>query len=279
MRRPRLPHHAGITLAPALMIFAFLGVLLGLIRSSSAGFAVNPAAPPLDLPIVHPSHTDDQRTTGAQADPRMRALSTAGGFAVASDYGDIDPGSSITITDLYRDHKDRTIHLGRHWRPFGIALARGESTAMVAIESNRNIIEVDLLTGDVIGSWEHGLSGPCLITVDPQGSFVIVAARDSGHVTRIDLTTQNACPACGPVRDLGAGIESLSISPDGRTARAILHGGSRAIEIETDAAMRCTRSARLITHAGDHAASAAGIAAAPPAPTPATTPATGPHNI
>lgn len=203
---------------PALVLFAFLSIFLSLIRSSNAGFAVNPDADPITTPPAGPAAIG---TT---------AVCTPGEFLVQTNYGDVDPGSSITITDLRGHWPDRTVDLGRHWRPFGICLARGDASAFVAIESNQSIIEVDLLTGEIVAAWRHGLPGPCVIDVDTHGQTAVVAGRDSGLVTRVDLTTA----AVGPVRDVGAGIDRITLTAEGRTALATIRGGYRIAAIDTD---------------------------------------------
>jgi YVTN family beta-propeller protein len=144
--------------------------------------------------------------------PHEAAVSPDGELAVISNYGHRGkPGSSLTVLDVDQAVVLRTIELGRHTRPHGLAWIAGDRL-VVTTEGSAHLLVVDPHAGRLVQEIETGQRVAHMVDVTPDGKRAFVANIGSGNVTAIDLQ------AGQKLRDIvtGAGAEGIAVTPDGR---------------------------------------------------------------
>ena len=142
--------------------------------------------------------------------PHEIAVSPDTRHAVVSNYGDREaPGSSLTVIDLEVLEVVRTIDLGEHTRPHGLAFI-SDDEVVVTTEGSRHLLVVGL-DGEIRRAVETAAETSHMVAVSPDGSRAFVANIGSGSVTVVDLTK-----AAGTIEiATGEGAEGIAVSPDG----------------------------------------------------------------
>lgn len=143
--------------------------------------------------------------------PHEIDVSTDGSLAVISNYGNREkPGSSLTIVDVPGARVLRTVDLGEHSRPHGVAWI-GENLAAVTTEGSAHLLVVDIEAGKVLNQIPTNQEISHMVATTPDGDRAFVANIGSGTVTAIDLETGTK------LTDLvtGEGAEGIAITPDG----------------------------------------------------------------
>ena len=79
--------------------------------------------------------------------PHEVVLSSDGALAVVTDYG--GPRRTLTVIDVPALKVARTIDLGEHRAPHGIAFLPGDRLVAVTCEQTRNVVFVDVVDGVV----------------------------------------------------------------------------------------------------------------------------------
>lgn len=156
--------------------------------------------------------TGESRTTLPTGHaPHEVAVSPDGKTAVISNYGDREqPGASLTVVDLESAEVARTIDLGDHTRPHGMAWLPRRRLA-VTTEGSAHLLIVDPGEGRVEQAIATDQMISHMVAATPDGSRAFVANIGSGTVTVMDLRGGKK------VLDLktGDGAEGLAVTPDG----------------------------------------------------------------
>lgn len=149
-------------------------------------------------------------TTGAG--PHEIVPLPGGSSVLVSNYGDVKPGSSLSVIDLTGKAPPRVIELGDYRRPHGLALMPGGTSVLVTAEVNESLIQVDLESGKVVKSWSTGQKATHMVVATRDGKTAFTANIASGSVSVIDLTKEGE----GAVTTVKteAGTEGLALSPD-----------------------------------------------------------------
>jgi YVTN family beta-propeller protein len=163
--------------------------------------------------VVDPHAREVIATIGVGEGPHEVAASPDGALAVVTNYGTRDaPGSSITVIDIRERAAIRTIDLGEHTRPHGVAWLPDGREVLVTTEGSKHLLCVD--PRDEAITCEIGTEQEVshMVAVTPDGSRAFVANIGSGSVTVIDLIGRTK------LDDVitGAGAEGVAVSPDGR---------------------------------------------------------------
>lgn len=143
--------------------------------------------------------------------PHEIEVSSDGELAVISNYGNREqPGSSLTVVDIPAAKVLRTVDLGEHSRPHGLAWIGGNRVA-VTTEGSAHLLVVDIQAGTVLEQVFTGQEISHMVAVTPDGERAFVASIGSGTVTAIDLATGTK------LADLvtGEGAEGIAVTPDG----------------------------------------------------------------
>lgn len=146
------------------------------------------------------------------AGPHEVAVSPDGRLAVVTNYGQREPGSSLTVIDVPRAAVLRTIDLGEYRRPHGAAFFRDGHRVAVTAEHNRALLIVDVAAGRVLKAIPTDQEISHMVALSPDERLAFVANIRSGTVTVIDISAGRAEAHIAT----GGGTEGLDISPDGR---------------------------------------------------------------
>ncbi len=184
--------------------------LLGVLPANAAVLLVaNKTGNTVDL--VDPKTGESTATLETGHRPHEIAVRPDGALAVIANYGDREQaGSSLTLVDLKTKKVARTISLGAHTRPHGLAWLDGDRVA-VTTEGSAHLVVVDVAKGEVVSAVETAQRVSHMVAVSRDGSRGFVANIGSGNVTAIDIT------AGRKLKDIetGAGAEGIATSPDG----------------------------------------------------------------
>jgi YVTN family beta-propeller protein len=192
------------------LIHLLLAMLAVTPLSADTLLVANKSDDTIDLVDVDTGESTATLPTGHA--PHEAAVSADGKTAVISNYGDREaPGSSLTVIDLERREVARTIDLGTHTRPHGLAWLPGGDLA-VTTEGSAHLLVVDPASGAIEHEIETGQEVSHMVAVTPDGARAFVANIGSGTVTVVDLESG------AKLTDLetGEGAEGVAVSPDGR---------------------------------------------------------------
>ncbi len=143
--------------------------------------------------------------------PHEIAVSPDTSTAVVTDYGTREqPGSTLTVIDLESRQVARTVELGEHTRPHGLAWLDDQRIA-VTTEGSKHLLVVDPHQGEILQAVETDQEISHMVAVSRPTGRAFVANIGSGTVTVIDLA------AGRKLRDIetGAGAEGIAVSADG----------------------------------------------------------------
>ena len=164
------------------------------------------------MAIVEPNSgwTKDLVPTGIG--PHEVAVAYDGSIAVAADYGEKNPGSTLTVYDFRDRRVIDTIDLSPHTRPHGIAFLDNRSTLLVTSETSRAVLEVSVRGRRVVRAMDTGAAGSHMLVLGPDRKRVYTANLGSGSVSEIDLSSGKLVRTVPTGRE----TEAIAISPDGR---------------------------------------------------------------
>lgn len=143
--------------------------------------------------------------------PHELALSPDGRIAVASNYGAMRAGTSITFIDVEKGEVLSHLALKEHARPHGMVFSPDGSKLYVTTEMARCIVEVDVASRSFTRAIETDQGGSHMIALSPKGDRAYVANVHSGSMSVIDLEKGEVVKTV-PSR---AGCEGVGVSPDG----------------------------------------------------------------
>jgi YVTN family beta-propeller protein len=144
--------------------------------------------------------------------PHEIAVSADGRRAVATNYGTREaPGNSLTVFDLRQRAVERTIDLGRHQRPHGIAFFPDSRRAAVTTEDSRHLLIVDVVAGRIERAIETGQDISHMVALSPDAKRAYVANIGSGSLTVIDLGAGKVLKQVAT----GGGAEGVAVTPGG----------------------------------------------------------------
>src|SRR6187551_1901977 len=99
--------------------------------------------------------------------PHEVAVSPDGKIAVVCNYGSSPtPGNTLSVIDVAARKVRRTIDLGKHVRPHGIAWLRGNHVA-VTTEGSKTLLTVDIEAGKVTAAVDTDQLGSHMVALAP----------------------------------------------------------------------------------------------------------------
>jgi YVTN family beta-propeller protein len=143
--------------------------------------------------------------------PHEVAISPDGTTAVVANYGQREPGNTLTVIDLAAMRARATINLGDYHRPHGIQFFPDGKRVAVTAEVERAVIVVDIANAVVETAVNTEQEISHMLVLSPDASRIYVTSIGSGTMTVVDIV---AGTVIGTVAT-GAGAEGLDISPDG----------------------------------------------------------------
>ena len=204
-------------------------------RSGDAVAAAPPGAYLLVLNKADATIAVVQTTTGWTKDlaptgtgPHEVAAASDGSIAVVANYGDQEPGSTLSVYGMRERRVIDTIDLSPHTRPHGIAFLDHRSTVLVTSETSRAVLEVDVRGRRVARVLDTGADGSHMLVLSPDRKRVYTANVGSGSVSAIDLGSG----ALLETADTGRGTEAIALSPDGRELWVGNRGGDELVVLD-----------------------------------------------
>lgn len=144
--------------------------------------------------------------------PHEVAVSPDGKWAVVSNYGGRESGSSLTVIHIESGKKLKDIQLGEYHRPHGLAwLSRG-SRVLVTAEAKKSLLVVDVDSSKVVKAIRTDQEVSHMVVATPDDALAFVANIGSGSVSVIDLEKASLIKTIKSY----AGTEGIAVSPDGK---------------------------------------------------------------
>jgi len=145
------------------------------------------------------------------AGPHEVAISSDGRTAVVTDYGARQPGNSLTVIDVQDIEVTRTIDLGAHERPHGIAFLPGDDRVVVTSEATGSVIVVDIENGRIDDSLPTAQAGSHMLALPGPAASIWTSNVRDGTVSEIDMSTG----ATARIIEVPAQPEAIGVTPDG----------------------------------------------------------------
>lgn len=142
--------------------------------------------------------------------PHEIVLSSDGALAVITDYG--GQRRTLTVIDVPGLKVDRTIDLGEHRAPHGIAFLPGDRLVAVTCEQTRHVVVVDVVDGAVRHAVPTEAAGSHMIGVTADGTRGYTGNMRDHTVSVLDLAAHRYVRSF-PVP---AVPEAINVTPDGR---------------------------------------------------------------
>lgn len=163
------------------------------------------------LSFLDPTTGEEVARVGTGHAPHEVAVSPDGRWAYVTDYG-TGPraGRTVTVVDVPARAVARTLELGPHSRPHGVAVAR-DGTVWVTAEGSAHVLRVDPEGGRLLTEAETGQRVTHMVVVAGGHDRVFTANIGSGTVTAVDAGTGEVL---GHI-ETGAGAEGLALGTDG----------------------------------------------------------------
>jgi YVTN family beta-propeller protein len=134
-------------------------------------------------------------------------------WAIVANYGNQQPGNSLSIIDLKQRKEMQRVDLGPIQKPHGVAL-KGHSVYFTA-ERSRMVGRYDLQTLKLTWLQGTGQNGTHLLVLHPRDPVLFTSNRLSNTVTRISVDEPDLPEH---IRQVPAGLkpEGIDCSPDGQ---------------------------------------------------------------
>jgi len=145
------------------------------------------------------------------AGPHEVAISSDGRTAVVTDYGARQPGNSLTVIDVQDIEVTRTIDLGAHERPHGIAFLPGDDRVVVTSEATGSVIVVDIENGRIDDSLPTAQAGSHMLALPGPAASIWTSNVRDGTVSEIDMSTGTTAR----IIEVPAQPEAIGVTPDG----------------------------------------------------------------
>lgn len=150
------------------------------------------------------------RELASGAGPHEIAVSPDGRVAVVTDYGQEEPGRSLTLVDVATGTVLRSIDLGGHRRPHGVRFLP-DGDVLVTTERSHALLKVDLDAGEVVQAIDVGDGLGHMVALSRDGAIAYVSKIVAGAVVRVDLAEGRVTHE----RPAGKGAEGIEVAPDG----------------------------------------------------------------
>jgi len=138
-----------------------------------------------------------------------------------------EPGTSVAVVDLARDHVLSPVSVGS--LPSALGATSEGQRLLVTAEGENHLVVLDTGTGSVVGTVTTGLEPDAVAVGGPRDTTALVANLGDGTVTPVDLTTLRA----GRPIAVGPGPTGIALSRGAPTAWVSLGSSLIPIDIAT----------------------------------------------
>ena len=144
--------------------------------------------------------------------PHEVAVSPDATIAVVANYGDRNPGNTLSVIDLAEREVIATIDLGGNRRPHGI-LFIDDAYVLVTTEDSRQLLKVDVRKAEIVSAMETGGAVGHMVAVSGDGSRAFVPHMYSDNVAVFDLATGERIASI-PLGEQPEGIDARPGHPE-----------------------------------------------------------------
>ncbi|MEN8143912.1 MAG: YncE family protein [Gemmatimonadota bacterium] len=143
--------------------------------------------------------------------PHEVAITKDGRTAVVTDYGNQSGGNSLTVIDVPGLSVARTIDLGSHTRPHGIAFLPGDEVVAVSTEGSAHVVLVDVEAGTVKSALPTAGNVSHMVAIPASAEHIYTSDIRDGTVTEIGVAEG------GVTRKFNVPEtpEAIGVTPDG----------------------------------------------------------------
>jgi DNA-binding beta-propeller fold protein YncE len=120
--------------------------------------------------------------------PHEVAMASDGGTAIVTNYGAQTPGNTLTVIDVSGLRVARTIDLGEHRRPHGIAFLPGDSLVAVTSEVSRHVVIVNVAAGAIRKAIPTEHAGSHMLAFGARADRIYTGDIASNTVSELDVT-------------------------------------------------------------------------------------------
>ncbi len=120
-------------------------------------------------------------------------------------------GRTLSVFDVASASLMQTIEIEPHYAPHGIAWLGDSNSVIVTTEETRDVIRVNIDTGEVTGVAVTDQIGSHLLALSPTSNRAYVTSRGSDTVSVIDTVEMEVLQTVSA----GTGPEAVFVSPDG----------------------------------------------------------------
>jgi DNA-binding beta-propeller fold protein YncE len=161
--------------------------------------------------------TGDVTQIDVSGEPHDATISPDGRWGVVSDFGrhvgSVFTGNTLTVIDIARKTVVRTIETGEHRGLHDVAFRPGYPTrALVTAQSSREVLEIDVVTGEIVATMETRGDRSHLLAATRDGKTLFTTNEGSATVSRIDLETRRFVASFPATRD----VEGIAVTSDGK---------------------------------------------------------------
>lgn len=142
--------------------------------------------------------------------PHEVVLTSDGALAAITNYG--GERRTLTVIDVPNLRVARTIDLGEHRAPHGIALLPGDRIVAVTCEVTQTVLLVDIVDGVVKQSISTGKPGSHMVGVTADGTFGYTGDMRAHTVSELDLRAHKVTRTW-TVPEVP---EAINVTPDGK---------------------------------------------------------------
>lgn len=119
--------------------------------------------------------------------PHEVVLTSDGATAIVTDYGARSGGNTLTVIDVAGLAVARTIDLGRHQRPHGIAVMPGDEVVAVTSEVSDHVVLIRIATGEIVAEIPTGHPASHMLAMPTDGRAIYTSNMQDGTVSVLDV--------------------------------------------------------------------------------------------
>jgi YVTN family beta-propeller protein len=178
--------------------------------------------------LVDPTSLEVLRLVPTGVAPHEGVASPDGRTLYVADYGGVPPGHTITVIDVPTGEVLRTVDLGEHRGPHGLAIGP-EGSLFVTTEVSRSLLRLSAGDLSIEKVYRTGQDITHMVALTPDAKRAFTANIGSGTVSAIDVESGE-----GRTIETGEGPEGIAVTPDGRECWVAHRNDDNVVVLDTE---------------------------------------------
>lgn len=192
------------------MLGLLAGALLATLNPAAADTLIVLNKAEASASLLNPDTGKELRRLPTGIGPHEVAVAPDGRHAVISNYGQEQPGNTLTLIDLSVGSVVKTISLGQYQRPHGVQWPQPD-LILITAEEQQTLLLLTVSTG-AITPIKTGQQTAHMVAVSPDGGRAFVANIGAGSISVVDLQKRRIERHIAT----GKGAEGIAVTPDGK---------------------------------------------------------------